>query len=420
MSVLVVGLSYKGAPLDLLERLSFVPSDLPKALHAARASEHVREAVILSTCNRVEVYGVVEGFHSGVHALSSFLADFHHAPFEAFAERLACRYEGEAVSHLFGVASGIDSMVVGEPQILQQVRRAFRLAAEEGAVGPVLSALFRHAIRVGRRARTETAIARSASALALAGATAARAELGSLSGRTVLVVGAGKMSDLSVAALASEGAHMLVANRTADRARARAARVGGETVAMADLAGALERADLVLTSTGSHEPVVTRDAVAGAMRARAGRPMVILDLAVPRDVEPSAGEIPGVSLRDLEALRETVAPSAEQLLEVDRVRALVAAETPRFLAWQRAHVLAPMLAALQDRAERVRERELERAASLLAGLGGAERDAVETLTRSIVSKLLHDPVAAVKRLAGTPEGEALARALRALFDLEEA
>jgi len=418
VSVLVAGLNYKSTPLELLERFAFEATELSKALHAARASEHVREAVILSTCNRTEVYAVVDGFHSGVGALRQFLSEFHHVAPEDFSERLYGLYEDEAVNHLFAVASGIDSMVVGEPQILTQVRRAFRTADEEGAVGSTLSALFRQAIRVGRRARAETDIARSASTLAMAGATLARAELGALQDKTVLIVGAGKMSDLAAIAIGQEGAHVLIANRTPARATAVAQRAGGTAIAMSDLRGALADADLVLTSTGASQPLITRDMVAAAMEQRV-RPLVILDLAVPRDVEPGAAEIDNVTLKDMDDLREAVAPDGEQLREVDRVREIISEEVPKFVLWQRTHALAPLLHALQARAEHVRTAELKRAAGLLADLDEKEREAVETLTRSMIAKLLHDPMKALKDQAGTAGGEALARALRMLYALPD-
>ena len=418
MSVLVAGLNYKSTPLDLLERFSFDPAELPKALLAARASEHVREAVILSTCNRTEVYAVVDGFHSGVGALRQFLSEFHHVAPEDFSDRLHGLYEDEAVAHLFEVSSGIDSMVVGEPQILSQVRRAFRTADGEGAVGPTLSALFRQAIRVGRRARAETDIARSASTLAMAGATLARAELGSLDGKTVLIVGAGKMSDLAAIAIAQEGARVLIANRTPSRAYVVAERAGGTAVAMADLQAALAEADLVLSSTGASHPLITREMVVAAMQGR-GRPLVLLDLAVPRDVEPAAADVTGVTLKDMDDLREAVAPDGDQLHEVDRVRSIIGEEVPKFVTWQRTHALAPLLHALRTRAEDVRTTELKRAAGLLADLDEREREAVETLTRSMIAKLLHDPMKALKDQAGTAGGEALARALRMLYALPD-
>ncbi|MGH2784577.1 MAG: glutamyl-tRNA reductase [Actinomycetota bacterium] len=419
MSVLVVGLTYRKAPVELLERFAFDSSSVPKGLHQLVSAEHVREGLILSTCNRTEVYALVSGFHAGLAELRRFLSEFHHVPAEEFGNLLESRYEEDAVSHLFSVASGVDSMVVGEPQILAQVRESFRLAGEESAAGPVLSALFRQAIRVGRRARSETGIGKSVKTFAGAGAELARNALGSLDGKTVLVVGAGKMSDVAAKRMAKEGATVLVANRTASRARALAARIGGEEIPMTSLAEGLERADLVLSSTGSSEPVITRELVAEALVARAARPLVLLDIAVPRDVEPSVGELDGVIVRDLDDLREALQPGPEQLHEVERVRAIIEEEVPRFTRWQRAHHLAPLLEALQSHGEQVRDRELKRTLSRLTRLSDGEREAVEALARSIVAKLFHGPVTNLKIAAGTAEGEALARALRDLFDLPE-
>ncbi len=419
MSVLVVGLTYRAAPVGLLERFAFDAASLPKALHQLTSGEHVREGAILSTCNRVEVYALVTGFHAGLAELRRFLSEAHHIDVDEVGPLLESRYEEDAVGHLFAVASGIDSMVVGEPQILSQVREAFRVAGDEGAAGPVLSALFRQSLRVGKRARAETAIGKTVKTFAGAGADFARAELGSLGGRTVLVVGAGKMSDFSARRLVREGATVLVANRTPARARALAERIGGTDLPITSLAVGLARADLVLSSTGSPEPMITRDMVADAMAARGDRRLVLLDVAVPRDVDPEVRSLDGVALRDLDDLRAALTPGPEQLAEVEKVRTIIAEEVPRFTRWQRAHHLAPLLAALQERGEDARARELKRAAARLAELSDREREAVELLTRSIVAKLLHGPVSAVKHKAGTAEGEALARALRELFDLGE-
>ncbi|HEX9711470.1 MAG TPA: glutamyl-tRNA reductase [Actinomycetota bacterium] len=419
MSILVVGLNYKGAPLDLLERITFDQSELPKALAAARASEHVREAVILSTCNRIEVYAAVDGFHGGLAALKTFLSEFHHVPLADFGDRAYGLYEEEAVRHLFSVASGIESMVIGEPQILTQVRRAFRGADSEGAVGWLLSALFRHAIRAGRRARSETGIAGSSAGFAEAGATLARRALGSFQDRTVLVLGAGKMSDLAAASIAAEGARVLIANRTHARATALAERLGGEAVPIGDPIPAIERADLILASTGSPQPMITREQVEHAMARRPERKLLVLDLAVPRDVEPAASAVPNVEVRDLDSLRDELEPGIAVMSEIDAVRAIVDQEVPRFSAWKRGHAFAPLIGAMKDRGETIRAAELARARALLERLDESSREAVEALTHAIVAKLLHDPVASLKDRAGTAEGEAIARALRVLWSLDD-
>jgi glutamyl-tRNA reductase len=420
VSVLVVGLTHRRAPVKLLERFAFDAHSLPKALAQLTSSDHVREGAILSTCNRVEVYGLVTGYHAGLAELRRFLSEFHHVGPEEFSDVLENRYEEEAVEHLFAVAAGIESMVVGEPQILSQVRDAFRIADDEGATGPVLSALFRNAIRTGRKARTETAIGKTVKTFAGAGADLAREALGTLDGKTVLVVGAGKMSDLAARRLVREGATVLVANRTPARAKALAERIGGKEVPITSLAEGLARADLVLSSTGSPEPMITREMVADAIADRSSRVLVILDLAVPRDVDPDVAAIEGVVLRDLDDLRGELQPGPEQLVEVSKVREMIRVEVPTFTRWQRTHHLAPLFEALQARGEDARVREIRRAATRLGDLTVEQREAIDVMTRSLVAKLLNEAVASVKKKAGTAEGESLVRAIRELFDLPDA
>jgi glutamyl-tRNA reductase len=420
VSVLVVGLTHRKTPVELLERFAFDAATLPKALHQLTSSEHVREGAILSTCNRVEVYALVTGYHAGLAELRRFLAEFHHVGPEEFSAILEIRYEEDAVSHLFSVAAGIESMVVGEPQILAQVRDAFRIADDEGATGPVLSALFRNAIRTGRKARAETDIGRTVKTFAGAGADLAREALGTLEGKTVLVVGAGKMSDLAARRLVREGATVLVANRTPARAKALAERIGGKEVPITSLDEGLARADLVLSSTGSPEPLIGREMVADAVAGRGGRVLVLLDLAVPRDIDPEVAEVPGVVLRDLDDLRGALAPGPEQLLEVEKVKEMIGVEVPRFTRWQRTHHLAPLFEALQAHGEDARVREIRRAAAKLGDLTLEQREAIDVMTRSLVAKLLNEAVASVKKKAGTADGESLVRALRELFDLPDA
>ncbi len=419
MALLAVGLSYRAVSLDLLERFAFAPDALPKGLHRLSHHEDVAEGVILSTCNRVEVYACVAGYHAGFGALRQFLVETSNVPADDFAPALYSLYEADAVRHLFGVAGGIDSMVVGEPQILSQVREAFRIAADEGSAGPILSALFRGAIKTGRRARSETEIARGGSTFASAALEIARTEIGELKGATVLVVGAGKMSELAARAHAREGATVLVANRTYARAESMAARVGGRAVPFSELGTAIVRADVVLASTGASDHVITVEAIAGAMADRPKRSLLLLDLGVPRDIEPACAEVPGVVVRDLDALREALRPTGEQLAEIERVRAILAEESSKFLDWQRWRRLSPLMNSLQKRAEALRVGELRRASVKLSGLETDEREAVEALTRAIVAKLLHGPVTSVKAAAGSADGEALAGALRELFGLED-
>lgn len=405
--------------MDLLERLSFGRDDLPKAYRRLADLPSVSESALLSTCNRVEVYAEVSGYHEGFQDLKRFLSESREVPVEEFAEPLYSHYEDHAAEHLFSVAAGIDSMVLGEPQILSQVRDAYRWAEAEGAAGPAIAALFRQAIRAGRRARRETGIGASPAAFVEVGAGLAAEHLGGLGGRSLLVVGAGKMGALAITALRARGVERVrVVNRSPERARRLADRAGGSHAGIDELVAALRDADLAVCSTGATGVVVSREAVAAAVEGRR-RPLFLLDLAVPRDVDPGARAVPGVAVADIDDLGRVLASRpGTRAGDVEAVRDIVAEETRRYAAKRREARLAPLIAALHARGERVRAAELRRAAARLRGLSAEEREAVEALTRGIVRKLLHEPVVRLKDLAASA-GDAHARALAELFDLDD-
>ncbi|HVL97996.1 MAG TPA: glutamyl-tRNA reductase [Egibacteraceae bacterium] len=427
MPLLVLGLNYKTAPVGLLERVAVAPEGVPKALASLAQREHVREAAVLSTCNRVEVYASVSRFHGGMADLRRFFAEWGGVAPEDFVDLAYDHYDDKAARHLFSVTAGLDSMVVGERQIQLQVKQAFADAEAEGTAGRMLSSLFRRALRVGKRARRETAISAGASSMVDVGLDAARRVLGHLDGSTVLVVGAGKMGGMGADRLSGVAARILVANRTPDRAERLAARVDGEVVALGRLADGLAVADLVLCSTGASTPVVDHDTVAEAMRRRPERPLVLVDLAVPRDVDAACAGLPSVSVLDIDAIRTLTdgggsvpaggAPGGLGA-EVERGRAIVEEEAERFAAWTRSVRVEPTVAALRGRAEQVRVAELGRLAPRLADLDERERAAVDALTRGIVNTLLHEPTIRLKALADR-SGDAHAAALRELFDLPE-
>jgi glutamyl-tRNA reductase len=425
MPVFVVGLNFKSAPLELLERLAVDPERLPKALAVLLDRDHVHEGVILSTCNRVEVYSVISRFHAGSTDVRRFLAEFHHLEPQDFADQLYSYYEERAVRHLFAVASGVDSMVVGESQILGQVREAFRAAQAERAVGPLLTTLFGRAIKVGRRARAETAIGAGPTSTLEVGLRLAERQLGSLAGRRVLVVGAGKMGRLAGRRLRAAGVgEVAVANRTEANGAALARELGGRHVPLDRVPDELAAADLVIASTAAMTPTVTVEAVASALARRAadppGQPLVLLDLGVPRDVEPEVRALPGAFLADLDGLRAVLETEDDgRLAEIERVRRLIAEESAAFMAWQREVRLGPTIRALRARAEEVRRRELARASGRLTGLSDAERAAVEAVTRRLVNKLLHEPVVRGKALAAGPDGDLYARMLHELYAPDE-
>ncbi len=422
MSVVVVGLNHRTVPLDLLERMTVSDARLPKALHDLCSRDEIGEAVLLSTCNRTEVYAVVERFHPAYQDIRNFLSEMAYLPPEAFSDHLYTHYDDEAVEHLFGVAAGLDSAVLGESEILGQVKSAWELAQSEQAAGPSLNMLFRHALEVGKRARTETAIARHITSVAQAAVAMATDRLGTLGGKGILVLGAGDMGRGMVASLAEadtdDPPQLLVANRTWSKAQEVAASVGGRAVHVDDVPSVLADVDVLLTSTGASSIMFEEADFAPALSRRDGRPLLIVDIAVPRDIDPAVGELDGVTLLDMDDLRVFAGAGIEQRRrEVSAVDGIVTDEVERYLAVSTAREVAPLVTAVRDRAEEIRLAELERHRAKLEGLDEREREAIEALTRGILAKLLHEPTVRLKNAAGTPRGDRLAESLRTLFDL---
>ncbi len=409
--------------MELLERLSFSPQDDQKAYRMLLELPAISEAAILSTCNRVELFAEVASYHAGFQELKLFLAQAREVPPEEFSEPLYAHYDSQAAEHLFSVAAGIDSVVLGEPQILSQVRQAYRRAEAEGATGPVLGRLFRSAVRAGKRARAETAIGASPAGFIEAGATLAEEALGPLRGRPGTVIGAGGMASLAVEHLRDRGVDPIrIVNRSPERAHRLAARVAGQAVGFDGLARAVADADLVVCSTGATATVINPSVVLEAfrLRERSGRPLFLLDLAVPRDVDPAVRHVPGAVVADLDDLKARLTSRGEDAgvaAQVEHVREIVAQEVERFEAWRRSVKLAPLIHALRQHGEGVQAAELARFAPRLAKLSDREREAVEGLVAGVVAKLLHDPITKVKELSRPGSSDAHARALAELFGL---
>ena len=419
MPVFVVGANFRSAPLELLGRLAIDAERRPKVLAALLDLEHVHEAVVVSTCNRVEVYTAISRFHGAAGDVRRFLADVAGLALEELTGHLYDYYEERAVQHLFSVAAGVDSMVVGEAQILGQVREAFAAAQAERTVGPVLSALFTRAVKVGRRARSQTGIGAGQRSIVSVGLRVAAGQLDGLAGRRVLLVGAGGLARLAGRAVREAGAgELVVATRTPATGAALARELGGGSAPLDRVADELAAADLVIAATAGATPTVTAAAVAAALRERAGAPLVVLDLGVPRDVEPEVRGLPGVVLADLDALRAVLETDEGPRREVERVRALIARETTAYLSGQREARLVPTIRALRARAEQVRQQELAKASTRLAGLDERQRAAVEAVTRGLVNKLLHDPMVRGKTLAARADGDLYVAALRQLYGLD--
>ncbi|MEU5876852.1 glutamyl-tRNA reductase [Spirillospora sp. NPDC047279] len=423
MSVLVVGLSHQSAPVAMLERAAVSGDDLRKLLHSVNDAPHVAETAIVSTCNRVEVYAVVDKFHGGVSAISELLSLHSGVPLDDLSRHLYVHYEDRAVQHAFSVACGMESMVVGEGQILGQIRAALRLAQDEETIGRDLHDLLQQALRVGKRAHHETGIDRAGASLVSVGLDVASTHLGPLDRVSALVVGAGAMSGLAVATLARAGAReIVVANRTHEKAvrlaaEAAMAGVSARAADLADLDRHLAAADLVVSCTGATGLVITRAQLEAA--GVDGRPRFFLDLALPHDVDPSVRDLPGAALAGLEELRtaeqaaEAIGPEA-----VEAVRAIVAGEVSTFLGAARAAAVAPTVVALRSKAADVVEAELSRLTGRLPELDDKARREITQTVRRVVDKLLHAPTVRVKELAAAPGGDSYADALRELFDLD--
>jgi glutamyl-tRNA reductase len=412
MAILALGVSHRRATVELLERLAFTEDDLVKAYRRADDDPAIHEAVILSTCNRVEVYASVPSYHTGFQALKRLLCESRDVAPDEIVEPLYSHFEMEAAEHAFTVAAGLDSMVLGEPQILSQVREALKRAVAEAAAGPALTGLFHAASRTGRRVRTETSVGAAPDAFVAAGADLASEAIGSLEGRHAVVVGAGQMSALAVKHLRARGVGTVrILNRSLERARALAERTDAEHGDLEQLRGSLAEADLLVSATGAAGLIVPASALEGRER-----PLFVLDLAVPRDVEPSARALPGVTLVDIEGLRETLSVrAAEAAADIERAHAIVAEEVRRFAQRRRSERLAPLILALRERGQEVVAAELERFRSELASLTPDEREAVEALARGIVAKLLHEPIVRLKELSAPGSQDAHAKLLAELF-----
>jgi len=419
LSIVAIGLSHRSTPLSVLERTTIATEDLPKLLSDACSRDHLSEAVILSTCNRTEVYAYAEKFHGAYQDVRNLLAEASGLPPEAFSDHIYAHYDDDAVEHLFGVAAGIRSAVVGETEILGQVKQAWELARTEGAAGSVLNRLFRQALVVGKRARTETAISQHITSASQAAVAMADEHLGGLTRAHVLVLGAGDMAEGTAKALKAGGVKELqVANRTQSRAEEVAERVGAQVVPMVEFGASLAASDVLLTSTASPGSVIRVDDMAVINGARRGNPLLIVDVAVPRDVDPAVGELEGVTLLDMEDIRVFVAKGLDaRKVEMAGVESIVADEVDRYRNETSVRGVAPLVSTLREQAEATRLGELERFRSRLGELDEKEREAVEALTKGIVAKLLHTPTRELKGSAGTARGERLGDAMRTLFDL---
>jgi glutamyl-tRNA reductase len=428
VSLLAVGVSHQTAPVALLEQFAMGADDTVKALHELVGSDHVSEAIVLATCNRVEVFAEVDRFHGGVTDVSRVLARQAGATVEELSPYVTVHYEDQAVAHLFTVAAGLDSMVVGETQVLGQLRNAYAIAREQGTVGRAMHPVAQRALRVGKRVHSETGIDKAGASLVSVSLDRAEQRIGSLAGRPVLVVGAGSMGALAATTLARRGAAVTVSSRTSAHAQRLATAVEGRAAHLADMPAEIAAVDVLVTCTGARGIVIGTEVVAGAMRSRIGaagpdRPLVVIDLALPRDVDPGVAALPGVHVVDLALLQgergadghASASPVAAD--DVAAAHALIEAETALLRAERQAAAVAPTVSALRSQAAEVVDAELLRLSARLPDLDARARAEVTRTVRRVVDKLLHEPTVRVKELASAPGGVDYADALRALFGL---
>jgi glutamyl-tRNA reductase len=412
VNLLSVGASYRTADVGTLERLTIAADEVPALLQKLVAQPYVGEAVVLSTCNRVEIYAAVSGFHGGLGDICSVLSAESGIPASELAGHLYVHYDEAAVRHSFRVSAGLDSMVVGEAQILGQLRDAYHAATEADSAGRLMHELMQQALRVGKRAHAETGIDRAGQSVVTAALEVAESHLGPLDGTSTLVIGAGAMGALSVATLTRAGVGPLrITNRSAARADRLAEAYGATAVPFSDLDAALRDVDLVVSATAAAEPVLTR------ARLEASVPLVVLDLAVPRDVAPDATGVEGVTVIDIDSLaaHRRAMPAAAETAAVEQI---VASEVDHFLAWLRGTDIAPTVAALRTRAEDVVAAELRKLWSRRPDLTDEQRGDVSRTLHRVVQQLLHSPTVRVRRLAAEPGGDQYAALLRELFDLD--
>jgi glutamyl-tRNA reductase len=417
----LLGVSHRTAPVDLRERLDFSSRDVGAAVEALATRSSAAESVVLSTCNRSEIYVASTAPQQARDEIVRFLTEYHQLPAETFLPHVFSFSDASAAQHLFRVAAGLDSLVVGEPQILGQVKDAFQAASERRCTGPVLSKLFHWSFNVGKRVRTETALGEGAVSISFAAVALARKIFGRLGGRRVLVVGAGEISTLTAQHLRSHGVgEMIITSRTAAHAEALAASVGGSAVPWDRLESALAIADIVVTATGSQRPIITRAQVEAVTGRRRRDPLFIIDVAVPRDVESSVGDIEQVFLYNVDDLQTVVQENiGRRTAEITRAESIVTEEVAKFTAWQRSRGAIPTVVALRERFDAIRRAELQRLESKMSALPPETRALFDQMSRLLVEKLLLEPTEQLKALPDEETQVAYTEAVNRLFRLRD-
>lgn len=419
--ITVIGMNHKTAPVYVREKLSFQDSQLPESFEKLKAIKGIKECAIISTCNRVEIYNVFEPGTSRTDDIYYFLSEFHQVPLETFKHNIYTLSDSKAVRHIFRVASSLDSMVLGEPQILGQFKDAYGLATQNKATGIILNRLFHKAFSVAKRVRTETKIANSAVSISFAAVELAKKIFGDLSACRVLLIGAGEMCELAAKYFINAGIYEIyITNRTFNRAITLAEDFGGEAVHFENHDSLFEKVDIILTSTGATEPIVTADAVTKAMKRRKNRPMFFIDIAVPRDVEEQVHNLSNVYLYDIDDLREVVtANQQERENEAKKAEKIIDEEVEQFIQWMDNLEVIPTIRQLRERAENIRKAELQKTISKLKNMTDEDKEAIDRLTQAIINKLLHGPSIMLKQTEQNSSSSPIIDIVRKMFKLDE-
>jgi glutamyl-tRNA reductase len=416
MQFAIVGLSHKTAPVEVRERLAFNSDALRKALTALVGRQQVSEAIILSTCNRVEVMAE----SPDDRLIREFLCEFHQIPSEAVSKHLYSFKNADAIRHVFRVASSLDSMLIGEPQILGQVKEAYRIAADAGTVGMHLSALMNRAFAVAKKIRSETGISQSAVSISYAAVELARKIFGDLAGKTVMIIGASKMGELAAKHLKRNGvSSVLVTNRTFERAVELAQVFEGAAVPFEHFTDHMDRADIVITSTGAPHFIIGKTLAEQVIHRRKNKPIFFIDIAVPRDVDPEVNEIDNAFLYDIDDLQQVIdANLKERLKEASRAEEIIDSEVQAFCRKMQSREVVPTIVLLRDNLEKLRREEIERNRRYLKDLTPEQQAAVDQITKSVVNKILHTPIDQLKKMAHDPDGPDFADVVRKIFNIK--
>lgn len=421
MHILAVGLNYRTAPVEVREKFAFSEQDLPIALAQLKKTKSILECVIVATCNRTEIYAVVDRLHMCGHFIRSFIESWFQIPTSEFNNHLYIYEDDQAIRHLFQVTSGLDSMVIGETQILGQVRQAFLMAQTEKATGTLFNTLFKQSVTMAKQAHSETSIGENAVSVSYAAVELGKRIFGKFNNKTVMIIGAGKMSELTVKHLYANGASkVIVANRTYDRAEELAKKFNGIPCSLDQVPELMKEVDIVISSTGSAGYVLTREQVTQLMRKRKSKTLFMIDIAVPRDLDPTINEVPNVFLYDIDDLQGIVESNIEQRRkEATKIETMIDHELGAYHQWFKTLGVSPIIRALQEKSAAVHEETMESLLKKLPDLEEREIKVIRKLTKSIVNQMLHDPINRVKEMAGEKHGDEAIAMFTKIFALEE-